>query len=140
MSIGKRVKELRKELNLTSSKFAFELGIPTRTIGSYERSEVLPGTKFLTALNVRYNVNVNWVLTGKGLKFNPEETSGKGILSEILSEISSIGTEEITVLKELLNNEASKDMLIKFIEIKKGNKKALNELIQNLYGIKAIYD
>ena len=39
MTIGKRIKELKARLNITSAEMAKALDIPVRTIGSYERDE-----------------------------------------------------------------------------------------------------
>ena len=50
MSIGKRIKELKISLRATSGTIADTLGIPVRTIGSYEREEAQPSPKFLAAL------------------------------------------------------------------------------------------
>ena len=47
--------------------------------------------------------------------------------------------EEIQGLIDILDCGASRDMVLKFIEIKHGNKEALDALIHNLQGIKAIY-
>ena len=57
MSIGKRIKELKISLRATSGTIADTLGIPVRTIGSYEREEAQPSPKFLAALIEKYNVN-----------------------------------------------------------------------------------
>ena len=48
------------------------------------------------------------------------------------NKLSSIGQDNIVPYE--------KDFYKKFIEIKKGNKEALDSLIQNLQGIKAIYN
>ena len=54
-------------------------------------------------------------------------------------ETFNLTEEEATGLLDILDTEASKDMVLKFIQIKKGNKEALDSLIYNLQGIKAIY-
>ena len=51
----------------------------------------------------------------------------------------NLSSAELEGLIEILNSDASRDMVLKFIEIKKGNKEALDSLICNLQGIKAIY-
>ena len=69
MTIGKRIKELKTILHLTSLEMANELSIPVRTIGSYERDEAQPGPKFLNALIDKFCVNINWLLSGRGNMF-----------------------------------------------------------------------
>lgn len=69
MSTGERLKEIKKELDLTAAKLSEKLNIPARTIGSYERDEAPPNQKFLNALVEKLHINVNWFLTGHGAKF-----------------------------------------------------------------------
>lgn len=69
MSTGKRLKEIKKELNLTAAEMGEMLEIPSRTIGGYERDEAPPNQKFLNALVEKLHINVNWFLTGIGTKY-----------------------------------------------------------------------
>ena len=139
MTIGKRLKEIRKELKITSKELADELGIPVRTIGSYERNEAQPGPKFFNNIHEKYNININWFLTGKGNMFVSEKTSADIGYIANLQERLNLSESEIDGLIDLLDSEASREMVFKFIEIKRGNKEALDSLIYNLQGIKAIY-
>ncbi len=140
MTIGKRIKELKQKLNLTSSEMAQQLGIPVRTIGSYERDEAQPGAKFFSLLIDKFQVNANWVLTGKGSIFIPSKTEVDVKYLANINEQLNLTNEELQSLIDILDTDASRDMVMKFIEIKKGNKEALESLLHNLQGIKAIYD
>lgn len=139
MTIGKRVKELKNALSMTSSELAEKLNIPVRTIGSYERDEATPGAKFLAALVDDLNVNVNWLLTGRGSMFISKKAENDISYIAHLQEKLKLKNDEIDGLIDLLDSEASREMVLRFIEIKKGNKEALDSLIYNLQGIKAIY-
>ena len=139
MSIGKRVKELKLVLKVTSAEMAKKLNIPTRTIGSYERDEAQPGPKFLNALITEYGVNINWLLTGVGEMFISKKTKLDINYIANVSEALNLTSEEMKGLMDILETDASREMVLKFIEIKKGNKEALDSLINNLQGIKAIY-
>ena len=66
MTIAKRLKEYRKKQHLTVIEIANILMIPVRTFGSYERGEVLPGTKFYIKMLDKFNVNLNWLIAGRG--------------------------------------------------------------------------
>ena len=139
MSIAKRIKEIKLVLRLTSAELADKLDIPVRTIGSYERAEAQPSPKFLSALYENMNIDVNWLLSGRGNMFlTKKATLDSGMLVD-LQETFELSNEQVTGLFELLNSPASKEMILKLIEIKKGNKEALDSLLQNLQGIKAIY-
>ena len=134
MSIGKRA-----NLHLTSNELAEKLNIPVRTIGSYEREEAQPSPKFLNALIENYYININWLLTGKGNMFISNRTEADINYIAQLQDRLNLSDEEISGLIDILDSDASREMVLKFIEIKKGNKEALESLIYNLQGIKAIY-
>jgi hypothetical protein len=87
-----------------------------------------------------FQINVNWLLTGEGNMFM---TSKREVDIKYLAQINeqlNLTAEELEGLIDILDADASRDMVMKFIEIKKGNKEALDSLIQNLQGIKAIYN
>ncbi|HIS89686.1 TPA: helix-turn-helix transcriptional regulator [Candidatus Avigastranaerophilus faecigallinarum] len=139
MTIGKRIKELKTILHLTSLEMANELSIPVRTIGSYERDEAQPGPKFLNALIDKFCVNINWLLSGRGNMFITKKAEKDIAYIAQLQERLKLTNEELNGLIDILDADASREMVLKFIEIKKGNKEALDSLIYNLQGIKAIY-
>ena len=139
MSIAKRIKEIKLTLRLTSLELAQKLDIPVRTIGSYERAEAQPSPKFLSALYENLNIDVNWLLSGKGNMFLTKKANLNVGGMVDLQETFELSSEQVAGLFELLNSTASREMVLKLIEIKKGNKEALDGLLQNLQGIKAIY-
>ena len=139
MSIGKRIKELKTILHLTSLEMANELSIPVRTIGSYERDEAQPGPKFLNALIDKFCVNINWLLSGRGNMFITKKAEKDIAYIAQLQDRLKLTNEELNGLIDILDADASREMVLKFIEIKKGNKGASDSLIYNLQGIKAIY-
>lgn len=139
MTIGKRLKEIKTVLKVTSRELAETLEIPLRTIGSYERDEAQPGPKFFHAMHEKYHIDINWFLTGKGIMFVKERTQADLNYIANLQERLNLSEDEINGLIDILDSNASREMVFKFIEIKRGNKEALDSLIYNLQGIKAIY-
>ena len=67
---GERLKKIRKNLTFTQDKISFELGMATRTYASYERDENNPPYSMLLLLLQKYNVNLNWFVSGEGQMFN----------------------------------------------------------------------
>lgn len=120
-------------LKITSLELSKELNIPVRTIGSYERDEAIPSAKFFKALLERKNINANWLISGKGSMFFKEEETP--LNTQKLNNLSEI---EFNKINNILESEASREMVLKLAEVKRGNKEALDSLIQNLQGIKAI--
>lgn len=139
MNIGERIKNLRKNMNVTAKDFADILQIPLRTVGSYERNEAQPSPKFFNALIDIYNININWLLTGDGNVFLNEQNKIDESFISLLKSKFNMSDDEIAGLIDVLGSDASKEMVLKFISIKRGDKEALDSLISNLQGIKAIY-
>lgn len=73
MSISSRIAQVRGNKSL--SQFARELSEVNKNINfehsnirKYEAGDILPSTNFYIAVLKRYNVNINWLLTGEGDK------------------------------------------------------------------------
>ncbi|WP_428028646.1 helix-turn-helix domain-containing protein [Arcobacter sp.] len=69
--IYKRIKQVREALSFSSQKdFSEDLNMPIRTYQSYEQAKVkdIPHT-FLEKLNLKYNISLEWLITGEGEMF-----------------------------------------------------------------------
>jgi len=74
--MNKRIKKIRLTLNLCQKDFAQLLETSQSNISKYERGEMKPTLDFLINLNEKLNVNLNWVLIGKGHIFIQNEETG----------------------------------------------------------------
>ena len=72
--IGKRLRDLRKKLGYNQKNFADLLGITERTLRNYEKGNNLPSS-LLTILIEKFNININWLLTGEGDMFLKDYTN-----------------------------------------------------------------
>ena len=135
MTIGARLKELRKKLNITAKELALATDIPVRTIGGYERNENPPNEKFLTKLIEKYNVNINWFLTGKGNMF----TLINSDLTESICKQYSLSFETAQNIAKLIQNDITRNFILEFLKAKNGDIKTIDNLIQNLNGIKVAF-
>ena len=75
MDIGKRIKELRKVLNLTQEEFREKLGLSKSNISDLERGKVRPKDPLLRLIEQTFNVNPEWLRKGKGEMFKPKPKS-----------------------------------------------------------------
>ena len=77
--IGSRLKTLREDLKITLEKMHKITGFSTSLISAAENGLKKPSAIYLSALLELYNVNLNWVFTGKGPIFLPQvqEKNGK---------------------------------------------------------------
>ncbi len=71
MSYGKRVYDLRKQLNLTLEKFGEPLGVTKTAISRIEKEERTITDQMAKAICREYGVNEEWLRTGEGEMFVP---------------------------------------------------------------------
>lgn len=104
MTIGERVKELRKQVNLTQQAFADRLNLKRNTVGSYEVNVVEPSDRTISDICREFNVNETWLRTGEGEMFNQITQSEKlaAFLADITAnEEDSFKRQFVEVLAEL---------------------------------------
>lgn len=81
MSLGSRLKLARG--NTSQKAFAAELGVHENTVSNAERRDSAP-QDYLVKIAQARNVNLNWLLTGRGVMFVDEATGGS-LLQEKLN-------------------------------------------------------
>lgn len=69
MTLGERIKKLRKALDLTQQKFADQIGTPQNNIANYEIGRREPSAAALNNICKTFNVNETWLRTGEGEMF-----------------------------------------------------------------------
>lgn len=71
ISFGLRIRELRKVLEMTQNDFAIRIGLTQNTITKYETGLRSPSNQIVISICREFNVNEDWLRTGKGDMFNP---------------------------------------------------------------------
>ena len=66
-TLGRRLRELRG-FDLTQGELAKELGISQSQLSKYERGVAAPPADILFFIKQRFEVSIDWLLTGEGLK------------------------------------------------------------------------
>ena len=66
-TLGRRLRELRG-FDLTQGELAKELGISQSQLSKYERGIAAPPADILFFIKQRFEVSIDWLLTGEGLK------------------------------------------------------------------------
>ena len=64
-----RIKKIRKELDLTQQEFADRIGIKRNSLANYETGRNTPMDAIITSICREFNVNEEWLRTGKGEMF-----------------------------------------------------------------------
>lgn len=67
-----RIKNLRKELNLTQQEFADKIGISRGNIGAYEVGKNIPSDAVISLICREFDVREEWLRTGEGEMFKPK--------------------------------------------------------------------
>jgi transcriptional regulator with XRE-family HTH domain len=66
ISLGGRLKQIRKAARLNQDEFASGLGVHLRTYSYYEHDEREPDASFLKAVCEKYDIEPAWLLLGEG--------------------------------------------------------------------------
>ncbi len=133
---AQRFRRIVNELNLRQSDIATKLNISRQYVNNiYHGREKLSEEKLVEFAKI-YNVNLNYYFTGLGEMFLKSDTIQEPLNIELKKKFN-LSDSDFIALTELLESGVTRDMILKFIQIKKGNKEALEALIQNLNGIKA---
>lgn len=88
--MNRRLKKLRKSLDLTQQKFADSLGVKRNTVGQWECGINAITDQVITSICREFNVNENWLRTGTGDMFLPTDRN----------------TDIAKLTKQLLNEES----------------------------------
>ena len=102
MFLNEKIKEIRKKLDLTQQKFADRLGVKRNTIAMYEMGKTIPSDQTILSICREFNVNEEWLRTGKGEIFLPESNDELKALAKKynLSYGTQILIEKIVRMKE----------------------------------------
>ena len=79
--MDKRLKKLRKELDLTQSAFAERIGMKQNTIATYEMGRSIPSDQAIRSMCREFGVNEEWLRNGTGEMFKPSPSSALDALA-----------------------------------------------------------
>lgn len=89
--IGKFLKELRKENNMTQEQLGERIGVTNKTVSRWETGNYMPPIESLKLLSDIYQININEILSGERLD---EEQFKKAAEDNIASTLESIEASE----------------------------------------------
>ena len=124
MSVGQRIRQVRKTYKLTQQVFADQLGLKQNTIATYEIEKTTPSDRTLLDICRVFHVNEDWLRTGEGkmmqsptpqaeveqlTAFLGEVVGEHSFRSRLISALSRLSDEDWAVLerlsKDLSNSE-----------------------------------
>ena len=99
-----RLKQLRKQLDMTQQEFADRIGIKRNSFANYETGRNTPLDAIIVSICREFNVNEEWLRNGTGSMFIKKERVDEiaEVVNKLLSdEDNTFKTKFITMLSEL---------------------------------------
>lgn len=117
MTIGDRIKKIRKELDLTQAEFGARIGSVQNTVTGYESGRRNPSAPVVALICEKFNVREEWLRTGEGEMFKaaPSDVLDQLAYEYNLSNASYIVVEKFVNLKPEKRNE----LIDFFLEVSK---------------------
>ena len=83
-----RIAEVRKAVNLTQEKFAAQLGLSRNFLWMIEKGDRVPSDRTIADICREFNVNENWLRTGVGEMFNPQDEKLAAFIGSLVADDS----------------------------------------------------
>ena len=112
MTIGERIKELRKSLNLTLEEFGKKLGVGKTAISKLEKNERNLTDQMALSICREFNVREEWLRDGTGDMFEPAALDE---LDALAKEYGLSEGEKILIEHYVKLDERSRRAVIDFI-------------------------
>lgn len=117
-TIGERIKQIRETADpsgkkITQETFGKSIGLNRNTVFQYEVGAINPSKRTLESICEKYNVSIDWLLTGEGEPYiDTEETFAEELKQKY--KLDSLG---IAILKSYMSmNKSEQEVLEKFIK------------------------
>ncbi|MDF2609083.1 MAG: transcriptional regulator [Lachnospiraceae bacterium] len=118
MTIGERIRLLRKNLDMNQNDFGKKIGLASNTITNYETDRRNPSNQVIELICRVFNINENWLRTGEGKMFLeiPEEDEYFKAATEISKS----------------NDKLAMQILIEYWKLDENGKKLLKDFILHI--------
>ncbi len=107
MTLGERVRKLRKLKGLTQQEFADRIGIKRNSVATYEIGQSEPIGAVVSLICREFHVNETWLRTGEGEMFLPRTMSDEisSFVEDILRDDSDFRRKFISVFARMSTDE-----------------------------------
>ena len=83
--MNNRIKDLRKDLGLTQDEFAKKIDLSRNYINLIETGKKIPADRTIRDICRTFSVNENWLTTGEGKMYLPQEDEEAAYVSDLLA-------------------------------------------------------
>ncbi len=132
--VGKRLKGVRNTLRLTLEEISKKTGLSKSGISYMEVGNKKPSSVYMYELSKRFNVNINWILTGTGTMFKPDVElnlnfgEDNEIIKELIFYISNIHFARHDILRYFHKFKEDNENIVKEATAKRNEKEQRTEL------------
>lgn len=107
MTIGERIKEIRKELKLSQTEFALRIGLKQTAIGMYENNLRGVADRSILLICKEFSVSENWLRNGQGQMFVDLTQDEKiiALTARLLDDKQSFKKLLLTTILEMTDDE-----------------------------------
>ena len=102
MSIGSRIKQIRKEVDMTQSQFADSIGMKQSPLSQIESDKILPSIETLRIIRRKFNISYNFIIEGQHSKTLLPTVSDEGV-NEAFQKIGINSQSLISQLITMIN-------------------------------------
>lgn len=81
MTLGERIRKLRKDKDLTQQEFAIKIGSTANVLTHYETGRRNPSRSVINNICKTFNVNEDWLRDGTGEMYGPKPTAALELLA-----------------------------------------------------------
>jgi len=128
MSIAKRIKQLRTELQLTQHDFGRDAGVSKQAVSQWERDLTTPERNALLSLRKKHHINARWIIYGEP----PQRLSIATQINEPAAayQTDSLTDEQKTLIK--LFSSLTQTQKTELLQSLKDKKQANDDLLAEL--------
>lgn len=113
MTLGERIKKLRKSFDLTQREFGERIGVKPNTIATYEIGRNEPIDAVVSLICREFNVNEVWLRTGDGEMSVPKEADA---LDELVKQYGLSDGDYVLIEKFLKLKPAERQAVISYMK------------------------
>lgn len=113
MTIGERIRDVRKTLGITQEDFSKKLGTARNTIASYEINRREPMEATIKSICREFNVNYDWLKDGTGEMFDDVPET---LVDELAQEFNLDDLDQRIILGYLKLSESDRAVIKRYIK------------------------
>jgi len=100
--MNERIKEIREQLQLSKAEFARRIKITGNAIGNIESGIRNPSNQTISLICEKFNVNEEWLRTGKGNKFSKEKSDSNEYSDPIMNIIKDFDAGQLQQVMDFI--------------------------------------